>query len=288
MLYGSLIVNKLRVPCSVCDNALNGKYISVSKKVRIFSRCEICSHQESLFIKNEIYNDEYFNLKHRTWFTNPHFTLYEEISKYISQRDMVLDIGCGVGSFLKYIEKVSNFNENSTLDKLIDQPQLVGVDFYSKNLSTKYIQFIQGNIFDNDFGNKKFDFISCLAVLEEMDDPNRLMSLIFKLGSDTTQVIIMTVNSKSLIYKISWFLYHLGIREPVRKLYDNQNIMHFTKKSLTHLVEKHGFKIKTIIRFKPNIRSIEGIFYKIAFVLIACFEKLTSMDTLQAVILERK
>ena len=95
----------VRPHCPVC-NSLAKLWVD-SSKVTLY-RCVKCHHcftGDQSIVEPELYDDDYYLKVHRNWFEHPNIPLFSRLAKriFISKSKSVLDIGCGDGSFLKYL-----------------------------------------------------------------------------------------------------------------------------------------------------------------------------------------
>ncbi len=198
--------------------------------------CRNCSHRFSdpgSIVNKEDYSEEYYLEKHKKWFENPNLELFGYLHdriKAIGPKASVLDVGCGDGAFLRYLEERS------------PDLKLTGIDYHF-NRSTKGIKYYQGDIFDIDFDGP-FDTVVNLAVIEHVWDvrtfTRRLADLCRKGGSIAT----MTVNDQSLIYRMSRLVNRIGLNSSKIRLYEKHHLNHFSKDSLRYLSENEGLHIE--------------------------------------------
>ena len=223
--------------------------------------CKNCNHRVSFFKKKnkarDEYNENYYIEKHKNWFENPNYSLFNFILHFVKKNNIknILDLGCGKGDFLKYMNLKSKL-------------KLTGIDI-TKNKNLKSIKFIKGDLHKYTF-NEKFDLIVNLAVIEHIDDVNKFVAKINSLLNKNGHTIIMTVNQNSLIYKISRFLYSININEPFIRLYDKHHLNHFSNKSLLYLLKKHKFEIIGKYFQNHNLNSVD--FNKANFVKTLIFQ----------------
>lgn len=198
-------------------------------------KCNECTHYYSDInsIDNpELYNEDYYTVVHKNWFENPNIDLFRWIVNTIPKTiDSILDVGCGKGAFLRYVNSVRR-----------DHVELVGLDF-TDNTTDEDIDYIKGDIANVDI-NKKFGVVVTLAVIEHVNDPLDFSRRISKLCDDNGLIIVMTLNNDSLLYLVSRILYKLNIKTPVMRLYSAHHLQHFTIKSLDHALNSEGMIIK--------------------------------------------
>ena len=116
-----------------------------------------------------------------------------ELARYKSAADLIPDdvaslgdIGCGNGGFLASIEGLIGRDI-----------KLQGFERSAKAISNKLCktEIVTGDIDGLDFGNKKVDLVSCLAVLEHLPEALEL-SVIGKMMNLTSKYILIDVPYK--------------------------------------------------------------------------------------------
>lgn len=196
-----------------------------------------------------IYSDAYYTETHVNWFNNPDLKLYERIVRYMSENSpskSLIDVGCGNGNFVNFVD-----NSNS-----IDVVRIVGIDLAAIPTRGK-IEMINGDIYQHNF-NEKFDYVVTLAVIEHVSDVKRFVERLMSLCADNGHIVIMTVNEAGLLYSIAKILFYLGMRTPLRRLYDAHHIHHFTSSSLDELINRTpGLVIKEKCYHNIPMRSVD-------------------------------
>jgi 2-polyprenyl-3-methyl-5-hydroxy-6-metoxy-1,4-benzoquinol methylase len=90
--------------------------------------------------------------------------------------------------------------------------RFVGVD-YASNETTPEIEFITGDAAHIP-GNEKFDAVVSLAVIEHVQDPVGLAHILSERCKVGGQVVTMTVNNSSLLYRTARLMHRCGILTP--------------------------------------------------------------------------
>jgi len=225
--------------CSVCHGTL--RPLSRLNGFTLY-HCLNCTHLQSVFdqdSKRETYTPEYFNEKHKNWFNHPDLRLFDKVLSSVkrfndSEDPHILDVGCGMGNFLKYA------HQNG-------YRHLFGLDL-AKNEATEY-KLIQAD-FSSFETDQKFDVITTMMNIEHLDD---VQSYILKLGhltKDDGLIIINTIDSSSLIYRMAQIMDLLGIRFAAKRLFEAHHVNHFNQKSLTKLTEAADLQVVDL--FKKN------------------------------------
>lgn len=165
------------------------------------------------------------------WHTKRFIEVTRMIDDYKPQK--MLDIGCHSGKFTYEISKK------------IPKTKMYGIDIskeaieYAKK-NYKKISFKVARAEKLPFRNDAFDFITCLEVMEHIENPTLVLKEIKRVVKKSGQIIVL-VPSESLLFKIIWFGWiHLG----PGKVWNHTHINQFTNHSLDNLLKKGGFKVK--------------------------------------------
>ncbi|MBV5329275.1 MAG: class I SAM-dependent methyltransferase, partial [Chlorobium sp.] len=242
----SIFNKKKELACPICDSAMN---LWVVLPNGILYRCPSCEHcltdTESID-QVELYGSNYYLETHRNSFENPNFSLFDQLRFKIVNHGAtsLLDVGCGNGAFLKYMQNA------------VTGITLTGIDLSEVDTKEQII-FVSGDFLRFDF-KQKFDVIVSLAVIEHLTDVCLFIRRCHELLNTNGKAFIMTLNEKSLLYEIAKLLRRIEVTSPFVRLYDVHHINHFSQKSLIHLLTKDGlFKVDTIINHNTSLSAID-------------------------------
>lgn len=277
--------NNKNETCTICQSS--ALYYDSVDKAKLY-RCLSCGHcfsRAEVESVEEIYGSEYYEDTHKNWFENPNVKLFEKVEKIIFdnfESPTVIDIGCGKGDFLKYLNKK---------DKPIE---LTGIDF-TDNDDIEGIEFLKGDILNLELV-EKYDVVTNFAVIEHIEDSVNFIDKLKSACKEDGLVIIMTLDESSLLYAIARILKSLGYRKPFERLYSVHHVNHFSKKSLRKLTESQGLETVKIISHNMPLKAIdipEGSFLgsliqKIAVIGIFFFGKLINRTYLQTIVSRNK
>jgi 2-polyprenyl-3-methyl-5-hydroxy-6-metoxy-1,4-benzoquinol methylase len=139
----------------------------------------------------------------------------------------VLDIGCGTGDFLKYLS-----DKNWKITGL--EPD--------KGARSLALAKLPGNIFpiENfyELPHQNYGIITMWHVLEHVSELNKYMKQLYLILENDGRLIIALPNPDSADakhYKEFWAAYDVP-----------RHLFHFSKKDITALATKHGFKLESI------------------------------------------
>lgn len=172
----------------------------------------------------EIYQVEYRRKK-----------IIEQICKYYPQR--ILEIGCGSEPLFQYVEGK---------EWVIVEPSKAFCKIAEKKKGrSDHVNIIQGFLEEriSELVQEDFDMIICSSLLHEVEEPQRMLTDIFKLCGDKTIVHINVPNAKSF-HRI--LARNMGIANEHEKSERNillqQNIV-FDMDILTNMVKSHNFEV---------------------------------------------
>lgn len=159
----------------------------------------------------------------------------------------VLDIGCGIGKYLHYLEDL-------------------GWDVYGVDISSRAVEgarksglenVFQGELQEVRFESSFFDVVDLHHVFEHIPNPNETLKEINRILKPGGEVVITLPNFSSLAAKI--FGKHWGgIDLPIHLFY-------FNRRSLDYVLKKNGFEIKKVYysdTFRGCAAGLAHLFFK--------------------------
>lgn len=219
-------------PCPICRNCQNN-YVQ-DGRLQIFV-CSVCAHvfSENKTASETIYNPEYYLSEHKNWFLHPNFKLFGAIEQYINNHFgidniNILDIGCGKGDLLHFLK-----TRRPTW-------RLYGIDVTENK--EQGITYTQGDFVNYEF-SQKFDVVTGLMVIEHVPDPISFVKKLADILANRGYIFLVTINSRSIIYRLAGVLRRLGWRGPYDRLYHHHHLQHFNNASLRRLMEENGFMV---------------------------------------------
>lgn len=154
------------------------------------------------------------------------------------QKGQLLEIGCGNGQMLKFMQDLGWCTEGIDID-----PSAV---LYARS---KGLKVHTGTLETIKYHDENFDAIIISHVIEHVHEPLRMIVECYRILKQTGHLVIVTPNSESLghsVFKNAWL--HL---DPPRHLYV------FNVASLYNLVRKAGFQKFEV---STTIRDANGLF----------------------------
>lgn len=170
-----------------------------------------------------------------------HRNKFEEIAYRVEDGDVVLDFGCGPGSFTDVLSQQKPTTKIVGLDMASRQ-----IDFAKKNISQNKINgmidfvCIDQNNFQIPYSDGFFDKVTCIEVIEHIHPffSLKILEEIRRVLKVNGRLIITTPNYRSLWPFIEIILENIS---PVK--YHEQHINKFTPNAFVKFLETAGFNI---------------------------------------------
>jgi len=146
-----------------------------------------------------------------------------EVMYLENTKGKLLDIGCGSGTFIDFMNKYGW--------------ETTGIDFDDKAIEAaraKNLNVKLGTLVEQNFSNDYFDAITLAHVIEHVYDPIELLTECYRILKTNGKIVIAIPNSESLGHK--YFKKNWRGLEPPRHIHV------FSPKSLIHIVKLSGFK----------------------------------------------
>lgn len=162
------------------------------------------------------------------------FSSHTATTRLIEKNSIILDLGCGDGSFSEYLKKhTKSLITGVDIKKIVNRKKFIFKKFITHNLDLGLprINF------------SKFNYILLLDIIEHLNDPDKFLNefSIKLIGNDNTKIIISTPN-------IAFFLIRLGLlfgsfNYSDRGILDKTHKRLFTYSTLRKSLKKNKFKI---------------------------------------------
>jgi 2-polyprenyl-3-methyl-5-hydroxy-6-metoxy-1,4-benzoquinol methylase len=230
------------LPCPICNKT--ALFMAHHPEANIY-RCAACTHAFSdprSMAAQESYTHEYYDHIHRRWFEHPNLALFRSLAALVRPGASVLDVGCGRGDFLRYVQAVH------------PTAKLTGID-YTAN-SDASIRFVQGDVSTAHF-SETFDVIVSLAVIEHVLDCGGFVHRLHELARPGGTVAVMTLNESGLLYRLARAGRAAGIPLAFDRLYSRHHLHHFTRQSLRQLLTSFGFQIDRHFDHNAPLRAMD-------------------------------
>lgn len=239
------------MPCPICrnrktKNTINIKCGNIDSSLLYstikLSICTNCGHLFNKLTKKEIINmDLYYNKEYAKYNlnnsrkdvdlpgtlnetnSNRYHQIYEFIKNSISFNDVILDIGCAAGGFLKYLHNKGYKNLNG-----VD----VSKSYVQANANQNEYKVKYGTAEALPFKDGTFDLVMMDQVLEHVVDPNNVFNEVNRVLKENGVFCISVPDAER--YKDNPDCFWLIMRE---------HIQHFDAAHLNYLSEINGFTL---------------------------------------------
>jgi 2-polyprenyl-3-methyl-5-hydroxy-6-metoxy-1,4-benzoquinol methylase len=193
----------------------------------------------------------------------------------------LLDIGCGIGIFLKMAQ-----------DR--------GWDAYGVDISDDAVEFARSRLHVNAnagtldeirFADGFFDVVTLLDAFEHLPDPIMDLKAIARILKTGGIILLNTPNERALLRRMAHVLYGVSLGKwtyPIRKLFHEYHLYYYSAQTLEATLRKAGFSIvyqeaKPI----PVVKARGSKFEKAIVQALSGFEKLLGMEYELVVIARR-
>ncbi len=238
--------------CIICRNS-NNKIVFKEHKIDIL-KCQNCGHVFSSYQPDQDY-DGYFgnqiNKKEQFYWNEAHRKLYSDFcNKFIVNKSgRLLDIGCGLGYFVK---KISSFKNWETFGYEVSK---AAVEFATTKL--KLDNIFCGKVEESNFPKNYFDIVTLWDVIEHIPDPNPLLSYTHSILKDNGIIFIHTPNVQIQLPKAKIKKIINGMNPRVHYLEAKDHINIYSMNSIEKLLYHNGFNDINFIHMHP-IQSVSG------------------------------
>ncbi len=250
--------------CSVCSGDIN-KHLDLYDDrygyAEQFSllECKGCHH---VFLKdapqNELLGDLYTNYYPRATFDAEKFKPYKQGScvqnwlvggrssacQSVPSGVSVLDIGCGYGETLAYLEAKGCDVYGVDADRNVEE------------IAKKFGFKIQIGLFDSKtYDANFFDYVTMNQVIEHVTDPHEAFAMIHQVLKPGGYCVLSTPNARGWGAKLfghKWLNWHVPYHQQF-----------LSKKSVALLASEHGFKVEKI----ETITRSEWLMYQVLHIL---------------------
>ncbi|HRO42978.1 MAG TPA: class I SAM-dependent methyltransferase [Flavipsychrobacter sp.] len=223
--------------------------------------------QQALLENEKVYDTDMSNSYRNYDEEFVHTKAYEHIAGKIKELTQsfpyqisVLDVGCGTG---RYFHILQNLKELTGIDVSGNMLQKAKKPFRRADIPLEDIKLIEGNFYDYDFGNKKFDFIYSIGVLGEhtVFDKHvcrKLRSLLNYSGKIFFSVVDIEPR-KNTKRKLAEAAYPL-MPKSMKQIFDKRwQTCYMTYKQLDDIVKTERFSSYEIDRYVSEDPLWEGV-----------------------------
>jgi len=211
--------------CPVCSNCRLWRTIPRKVGGQV-AECSICGHLTLWPLPNEKevlsqYSESAFLIAKNVGIALFDHQAFDLLKKYDKRSNLhVLDVGCGLGEFLrKCIQEKHKATGIEVTKNIVNQLQSEGLDVHNKTLS--------------EFRNiqQRYDWVACLDVIEHIRDPMTAIEVLAELVNEKGFLVIQSPNGDAI----------KAYREKAYGLQvDKEHLNYFSPEQLIRLFELNG------------------------------------------------
>ena len=211
----------------------------------VFSSYDISKNNDAYYGAESLKPEEHF------WADKAHKKMYNNFYNrfIIDKTGILLDLGCGLGYFLKEMSKFSSWE---TFGYDISQQ---AVDYAKRQLGLKNI--FHGRIQDSNFDKNSFDIITLWDVIEHLPNPDPLLAYSQSLLKKNGILFIHTPNIKNQLVKVKIKRLLKGMKANIHYLEAKDHANIYSMETLDIILRRNGFSKIEFIHLRP-IQSVSG------------------------------
>lgn len=239
--------------CIVCGGS--GSSVVFSEMGIDMLRCSQCGHVFSSFEAEQAY-DGYFGYDTEGpgdtfWWDQAHVKMCDDFcSRFVAGRSgRLLDIGCGMGFFLKSMEEYPSW------EALGYEISPVAVAFARDRLGLSNVE--QGDVLESGMDSRSFDLVTMWDVIEHIPDPDPILSFVNRILADEGLFFLHTPNASIQLPKAKLKRLLKGSREGVHYLEARDHVNLYTASTLKAVLGRNGFNRVDFTHLRP-IQSVSG------------------------------
>ncbi len=191
---------------------------------------------------------EYTYLKYRQEYEKISQKKLHIIKRY-KKNGKLLDIGCGWGYFLNLARKNGFKVEGIDISK------------YAVNYARKHfnIKIKNSSILETSYKKETFDVVTSWDFIEHIDNPQKFISIVFKILKENGIFCLETPNVNGLLFKLAHIIYFLSFDKidfAIKELFYPLHLIYFSTKTIKNLLNTGGFTIKKLYKKSSNLNII--------------------------------
>lgn len=217
-------------------------------------KCKNCGHVFSSYEAEQDYDGYYGKnvaSSEHFWWDEAHEKMYNDFCEkfIIGKKGRILDVGCGLGYFIK---KISIFPNWKVYGYEISKS---AAEFARNKLNLENVYC--GKVEKANFSEKSFDIITMWDVIEHLPDPNPVLKHANLILKDEGFLFIHTPNVKIQLPKAKFKKLIKGMRPDLHYLEASDHINIYSPSAIKTILNKNGFGKIKFIHLHP-IQSVTG------------------------------
>lgn len=239
--------------CIVCDSEKNKKIFN-EFNIDVL-KCLNCGHIFSSYASSQNYDGYYgygnLSDEEMFWWNEAHLAMYNDFcNKFIiGKRGTLLDVGCGLGYFVK---KASSYSGWKVVGYEISQN---AVNYANNKLGLKNVFY--GRVEASGFREKNFNLITLWDVIEHIPNPDPILRYLNTILSDDGFIFLHTPNIKIQLFKARLKFLFKGIKEGAHYLEAKDHLNIYSPRTISAVLKRNGFNSIKFIHLRP-IQSVSG------------------------------
>jgi 2-polyprenyl-3-methyl-5-hydroxy-6-metoxy-1,4-benzoquinol methylase len=233
------------------EDVLDISYLLIEPYYDVFK----CSECDLIYFDNRILGDSNFydKLNKFDWYYDDSYkSEYKIASQFINNKHKVLDVGCGIGIFSKYLDIKKNFTGLELSERAINYGKINDIDIRNELIEDHALKNVE-----------KYDIVTCFQVLEHIENPKKFISSLLKVLKKDGILIIAVPNNDSYLKYIPNNTYNLP---------PHHNIL-WRKKQLIKISEIFNLEIKNVFEEKISYMHIPEVRFAFFYYFISLFKK---------------
>ena len=168
---------------------------------------------------------------------------YNFLRKLIKKKNSIIDLGCGTGDFLEYLQKNKLFMKYAGVD-----PSNRSLELASKKLNTdtKLIESDIENLTPEILANIRPDLIVLRGVIHHLESPINCMKKINEILNKNDQLLIFEGNKECLYRKLI-----LSLADLLKVKHEISQFEHKSFDNIKNILNNSGFRILEL-KFFPG------------------------------------
>jgi 2-polyprenyl-3-methyl-5-hydroxy-6-metoxy-1,4-benzoquinol methylase len=237
---------RVALQCLLCGSA---KHRSVFNEDGIdILQCRDCRHVFSSFAADPHYDgfwgEEVAQGEQRYW-NNARRRMYQEFARrfLVGGSGRLLDMGCGLGFFLKAISPYRNWKVQGC------EISPAAVRYARETLGLRNV--MRTALEDADLPRNSFDIVTLWDVLEHVPRPDPLLARCHSLLREGGLCFLRTPNIALHLPRARLLRLVLGMRPNVSYLQARHHLHHYSQASIRRLLERNGFSRVEFLHLRP-------------------------------------